>query len=510
MSLVHGSRRFQCNHLLLLLLCLLGDGTSTLLADELDNDWPMWGRTAARNMVSPVGSVHIDFDTDTKRGILWTARLGSETYGNPVVAGEKVFIGTNNGGKHRPAIKGDRGCLLAFDSRTGRFLWQLTRDKLKQGRANDWPEVGIASTPCVLGDRLWVVSNRAELLCIDTEGFQDGENDGLVRDEVHQDQEDADIVWILDMIETLGVFPQNLANSSPLVIDDMVYVVTSNGKSEDKQSIPSPLAPSFLGVAKESGQVVWKDHSPGENIIDGQWGSPAAGIVAGKPQLFFPGGDGWIYALDPKTGAHLWKCNLNAPRYVGEDRDSRNAVVATPVFFDNSVILGVGRDPEQGEGTGHLYRIDATRTGDITDSGILWHYGGEDGEEQPIFRRTLSTVAVVDGLVYAADIAGFVHCLDLKTGEKLWIADLLASTWGSPFVVDGKLVIGDEDGDLAVLKSGRKLEPLFETNLGGAVYGTPAFANGTLFVSSRSELFAIDTRAPETSTKTRSSSATDR
>lgn len=452
----------------------------------------MWGRTPSRNLVSPARRIAIDFDTETGRGVQWTAKLGSETYGNPVIAGGKVFIGTNNHAGYRPGIQGDKGCLLAFDGKTGTFFWQLSRDKLEQGRANDWPEVGIASTPAVEGDRLWVVTNRAELLCLDTEGFHDGENDGPIKDEVHREREDADIVWSLDMIGALGVYPQNLANSSPLILGDMVFLVTSNGKSEDKRTIPSPQAPSFLGVDKHTGAVVWRDNSPGENVIDGQWGSPAAGIVDGKAQVYFPGGDGWLYALDPATGAHLWKCNLNAPRFVSDDRESRGALVATPVFIDGSVIIGVGRDPEQGEGTGRLFRIDATREGDVTDSGILWHYGGEDDDQQPLFRRTISTVAVADGMVYATDIAGFLHCLDVKTGKRLGMADLLASTWGSPLVIDGKVIIGDEDGDLAVLRTGPTLEPLFATNLGSAIYGTPAFANGRLYLSSRTALFAIE------------------
>ena len=73
--------------------------------------------------------------------------------------------------------------------------------------------------------------------------------------------------------------------------------------------------------------------------------------------------------------------------------------------FDNKVFIGVGQDPEHGEGAGHLWAIDATQTGDISDKGKVWHFGDKN------FNRTLSSVAIKDGLVYAADLSGNVIVL---------------------------------------------------------------------------------------------------
>ncbi|MCH5375919.1 MAG: PQQ-like beta-propeller repeat protein, partial [Planctomycetes bacterium] len=154
-------------------------------------DWPCWGGGINRNMVNATTGFSDAFTpktpvTDPQKlhkvpetpiddfNVLWTARLGSQTYGNPVVAHGKVWVGSNNGGEYRPQHTGDRGVVLCFDEKSGEFLWQLTRAKLPQGRVNDWPEQGICSTPCVEGDRMWVVTNRAELMCLDTEGFLDG------------------------------------------------------------------------------------------------------------------------------------------------------------------------------------------------------------------------------------------------------------------------------------------------------------------------------------------------
>ncbi len=110
----------------------------------------MWGGSPNRNQFNPSTGISLDFQLPTKtepgKKILWTAKLGSQTYGSLVVSGRKVFVGTNNGGEYRPDLRGDRGVLLCFDEETGKFLWQLTRDKLPAGRVNDWPEQGIVST----------------------------------------------------------------------------------------------------------------------------------------------------------------------------------------------------------------------------------------------------------------------------------------------------------------------------------------------------------------------------
>ena len=133
-------------------------------------------------------------------------------------------------------------------------------------------------------------------------------------------------------------------------------------------------------------------------------------------------------------------------------------------------MLAVGQDPEHGEGTGHLWRIDATKKGDISpetgekgkpgkknaNSGVIRHYGGVDDEKEDIFRRTLSTVSIHKGNVYAADLSGFIHCIDFKTGKRHWVHDLLSAVWGSTLVVDDHVFIGNEDGKLTVLKADTK------------------------------------------------------
>jgi outer membrane protein assembly factor BamB len=464
------------------LLILAAAGMAAVQApDRPARDWPMWGGTPGRNMVSSATGLPSEWDVETGKNIKWVAELGSQSYGNPVVASGLVFVGTNNEALRDPKQDGDRGVVMAFREDTGEFWWQHTHAKLESGQANDWPYQGIASSPLVDGNRLYYVSNRGVLLCVDTEGFHDQENDGPLTDETLTGPTDADVIWAFDMIKELGVFPHNLANSSPTMSGDLVFISTSNGHDESHAKVPRPNAPSVIAVSKATGKLVWGDNSVGDRILHGQWSSPALGTIGGVTQLVSAQGDGWVRGYEATTGRKLWEFDTNPKEAVWPK--TRNELIATPVIVGGRVYIGNGQDPDNGEGTGNFYAIDATRRGDITQSGRVWGFAD--------IRRTISTAAVADGLVYISDFSGFLHCLDADTGTQLWKHDLFSAVWGSPFVVDGKVYLGDEDGDLVVLAHGREKKVLAEMSMGGSVYGTITPANGALFLTARNRLFAI-------------------
>jgi outer membrane protein assembly factor BamB len=446
----------------------------------VSQDWPMWGGTPQRNMFSQIKNLPTLWDVATGKNIKWKAELGSTSYGNPVIADGKIFLGTNNDNPRNPDITGDKGILLCLREGDGKLLWQAVHDKLES--AYDWPEQGVCSSPVVEGKKLYYVSNRGELVCLDSEGFLDGKNDGQFLDEKYKSPKDADILWKLDMIKELGVVPHNMSNSSPVIWGDLVFAITSNGQDENAGKVTSPLAPSFIAVDKNSGKVVWQDNSPRDRILHGQWASPALGEIAGAMQAFFPGGDGWLYGFEAKTGKKLWSFNLNPKDAVWPK--TLNYVISTPVFYEGKIYLAVGQDPENGEGIGHMYAIDPNgKSGDISETGRVWQYDK--------IRRSVSTAAIADGMVYISDYAGFVHCLDIASGKSSWTYDMLAAIWGSPFAADGKVYIGDEDGDLAILQAGKEMKKLAEISMGNAVYGTPVAANGVLYIMTRTTLYAI-------------------
>lgn len=505
-------------------------------------DWPQWGGWHGKNNTPDATGIPTKWDVDSGENILWSAALGSQTYGNPVVANGKVYVGTNNGAGHlaRYPNSVDLGCLLCFDEKTGKLLWQASSPKLPTGRVHDWPLQGICCAPYVDGERLWYVTSRGEVACLDTEGFHDGENDGPYTVEVNQNKDEADIIWTFDMMGKLGVSQHNMCSCSVTVYGDILLVNTSNGVDESHINLPAPNAPSFIAMNKDTGKVLWTDKSPGTNILHGQWSSPTVAEFEGQAQALFAGGDGWLYSFDPAgnddgTAKLLWKfdCNPKESKWVLGGRGTRNNLIATPVIYDGNIYVAVGQDPEHGEGIGHLWCIDPNKRGDVSptlavdkdgkpvahrrlqavepdkgekaipndNSAVIWHYSEVDSngngkmefEEQ--MHRSCGTVCIKNDILFIADFSGLFHCLDAKTGKPYWTYDMFAAAWGSPLIVEDNVYIGDEDGDVTIFKVAKEQKMVAEINMGSAVYSTPIVANDTLFISNKSTLYAIGKKA---------------
>ncbi len=505
-------------------LALAALSAGLALPRAVADDWPQWGgNDPGRNMYSPARGLPDSFDPGklkpgteevdlrTTRNVKWVAKLGAQSYGNVTVAGGKVFIGTNNESPRDKKHVGDRSILMVFDEKTGEFLWQLVVPKLISGKVNDWEGLGLLSSPTVQGNRVYLVSSRCEVLCLDTEGMANG-NDGPFKDEaqyiagpgkprIEPGPKDADIIWRYDMMDELGVFPHNASNCSLLIVDDILYACTSNGQDWTHSNIPSPNSPSFIALDKKTGEYLGEEDAKiSTRIFHGQWSSPSAGKVNGRQLVFFGGGDGWCYAFDAKPvkepdGSFLktfWKYDCNPPEYKIKDgkpikypaAEGPSEINATPVFWKNRVYVATGQDPEHGEGVGILTCIDATRTGDITRTGAIWKYDK--------IHRSISTVSITpDGLLFVGDFSGFLHCLDAETGKVYWTHDLKSHIWGSTLAADGKVYVGDEDGDFTVLAASKEKKVISAVNLGAPVYSTPVVANGVIYVASNTQLFAF-------------------
>ena len=550
---------------------------------SLTLNWPQWGGDAQHNN-TPIGhNIPTDWNTGSfdyrtgkwdptnAKNIKWVSRLGSQSYGNAVVADGQIYVGTNNSGgwlKRYPA-KVDLGCLLCFDSKTGDFLWQHSSEKLPSGRVHDWPLQGICCAPLVEGDRLWFVTSRGEVRCLDTKGFYDGENDGpfLEEEKILKESEtidhlkhEADVVWSYDMMAEMGISQHNMCSCSVISAGDILLVNSSNGVDVEHNYIPAPEAPSFFAMDKTTGKVLWTDNSPGLNILHGQWSSPTYAVLGGQPQAIFAGGDGWVYSFDPKgtkdgKSKLLWKFDANPKTSFWElgGRGTRNNIIATPVIYEGRVYVAVGQDPEHGEGIGHLWCIDPTKRGDVSpdlaynasaprtviapkrvqavvpeegdltrpnpNSAAIWQYSSFDqnGDGEVDFEETMhrscGTVAIRDDILYIADFSGLFHCLDAETGKVHWTYDMLAASWGSPLIVEDKVYIGDEDGEVSIFRHSAdpaiamrdvdgELEPFYGVrDMNNSVYSTPIVADNVLYISNRTHLFAIAEGASPTITK---------
>ncbi len=236
--------------------------------------------------VTQTGNPPVDWDTITGRNIVWSVELGNDTFGQPVVAGDTVYVGTDNARHLNPACQEECGVLMAFWVTDSTLLWQDVAPRVQRG-LREFLLPSTTSAPCVEGNRLYYVTAECQLRCLDTQGFRDGENNGPYREEVFQDNAAADIIWELDLCARLGVFPHEASNSEVLPVGDLLIVATSNGQNEGHTRGPSPRAPSLIAVDKHSGEVVWRAIGPGGQVLHGQWSSPVAANVYGRTQVLF-------------------------------------------------------------------------------------------------------------------------------------------------------------------------------------------------------------------------------
>ena len=505
-------------------------------------DYPMLGLNPSRNMVSPeknlptsadAGKAKDDggpVDLSTTQNVRWIAKLGSAAYGNVTIADGRVFIGTNNNVPRDPKYQGDHGIVLCLDEKTGALLWQLAAPKLDTGNVSDWEAVGICSSPTVDGDHVYIVTNRCEVLCLDVHGQAGGQNRGPFTDEaqyvagpgktpIAQGPNDADILWRFDMRQELGAFPQKQTSGSVLVVGDKLFVNTSNGVDSNltRKHLPSPNCPAIICLDKNTGKLLAVERSGiSRRTWICNWSSPAYGVIAGRPTVVMGGGDGYCYGFSTEIGPsqeppapaapgdpplvptlkELWRFDCNPPqRHVKNGKplqygapDGPSFVAASPVVSGDRVYIAIGQEPDQASGRGALNCIaPLSLTGDISAAGRAWCNPGVGLSD--------STASVGGGLVYLADLSGAVHCLDGADGHELWKYDTQAGLYGSTLLADGKVYVGNENGQLQILAARRELKIIGAIDMKTPIHSTPVAANGVLYIATDDSLYALENKA---------------
>jgi len=525
---------------LLALLAIFATTTTVRAAD-----WPAWGGSdLGRNMVSCERDLPETFKPGEKstngEGILpgttenvrWVTKLGTFICGNPTVADGRVFVGTDDESlQHDTRLKRTKGGMIwCLDEKTGEMLWRLPvpvrpKDRLPVDAHYGQQNLGVCSSPTVVGNRAYVVTNAAEILCLDVRGQANGDH-GPFTDEgqyiagahnppVALEKTDGDILWKYDLVDDLGICPHDVAACSVLVDGRFLYSVSCNGVNHEHTFCLHPDAPSFIALDALTGKLLATDSEDlGHHLWHCLWSPPTIGMVNGRKLVFFGGGDGVCYAFEalqevpsqPIQFKKVWSYDCDPPNfrhpegedefnyYIGDKRKKYTTnvddgafvgpseIIAAPVFHNGRVYCTIGQDPMHGRGRGLLHCIDASKTGDITQTGCVWTYDG--------IERSIASIAIEDGLLFATDLSGHVHCLDEKTGKPYWVYATNADTWSTPLIADGKVYINTKK-KLVVLSASKEMKLISEVPLGSAAYATPVAANGTLFICSQSYLWVV-------------------
>lgn len=470
----------------------------------------MGGRTPGRNPVSPEKNPPTTWQAGTAdampRNVKWTAAVGSRALGGPVVAGGLVWVGTND---YDPDVPRDFAVLACFRESDGKLLYRYKSPRLtfkvvgpeQQGQS-------LSGSPLAEGDRLWFCTNRREVVCLDV---------GPLRRGTGEPRE----VWKLDMPKAFGLKPWVLAipghdaDGSPVGHGEFLFVPT--GRGLDIGWMPTPPAPSLACLRKDTGTVVWTADVPGPPPPRGHYSSPTVIEVAGRPQVVHPQSDGRVRAFEPDTGKLLWTFDPNRPGAERDDATTRRppedpwrCVFAAPVYADGRLYFATGESPDYGTGYARLFCIDPSKRGDISreldagggkakanpNSALVWEFHKVGPKEADRMHTTNAAVAVHGGLVVATDMWGFVHCLDAATGARQWSHDTKAPIQGGPLVVDGKIYVGNDEGEVWVFELSR-VKTVVARNRGDHLGRAPlVYANGVLYQLAETTLYAIARERP--------------
>ena len=465
------------------------------------------------------------FDLESGRNVKWSAPLGTHSHSTPIVAGGRIYIGTNNSAPRDPAQKGDRGVMMCLDEKDGHLLWQLVVPKRDEDKYFDWPEEGMSSPVTVDGDRVYLVTNRHEVMCLDARGMANG-NDGPFTDEAahliphaapppaftpvlpdtggaHDEVGplNADILWMFDMPSGAGIWPHDGAHSSIVVLGDFLYVNTGTGVDNSHKAIRTPDAPSLIVLEKSTGRFVARDDEHiAPNIFHATWSSPSVGKVGGRDVIFFCGGDGIVRAFEPLANAPpagevaklktVWRFDPDptSPKddphaFLNNRQQGPSNIYAMPVVMGDRLFIAGGGDVFWGKNEAWLKCIRTAGEGDITSNATVWTY--------PLDRHTMSTPAISNGLIFTADTSRHIHCVDEATGQPVWVQDTTGDFWGSPLVADGKVFIGSRKGDFWIMAASRGKKVLSMVEFKKPMSATPTAANGVLYIATMTRLYAI-------------------
>lgn len=242
-----------------------------------------------------------------------------------------------------------------------------------------------------------------------------------------------------------GAFDDRGLASSPVVIEGTVVVqVACQGDS------------FVLGIDAQTGQTKWRKDLPRVTA----WTSPTPFLFQGKHLVLVHSAKDF-QAMDPATGESHWQI------------EARGALIPSPTADDNSIFIASG-------GLTRLTVNDGSSSPDKT-----W-------TEQKL--AVSSSCPIVAGKhLYLIRGNNILTCGDTDKGEVAWQLRLKASKiWATPLLIGDLLYVVNDAGMTQVVDvSGKEGRVVSENDLAEEMLGSPAFANGALFLRGVSHIYKV-------------------
>ena len=407
---------------LCVVLCLIASAVVAVLAQSPSTDWPQW-RGLERNGVSHETGLMREWPR-TGPAVAWSATQLGAGYGSVAVAGNRVFV---QGMKNRQSL------VTSLDRASGKPVWSVALGSAQENDRGSGPR----STPTVDGDRVYVLTENGDLVCL------------LVAD--------GKMVWQRNILREFSGRNINwLISESPLVDGNRV-IVSPGGRNA-----------GMAALDKMTGATVWVSK---ELSDEAGYASPVVADVQGVRTIMTLTGNAGV-GVRASDGKVLW-------RYGNVANNTAN--ITTPIYSNGKVFF----TSAYGTG-GALLGLRAT---------------GQDVSAQEIyFTRNMQNhhggVVLVDGYLYGFNNS-ILTCLEFETGKVMWRDRSVGK--GSVAYADGHLYVLSEDNVVGLVEASpkgyRETGRFSIADQGWPSWAHPVISGGRLFVRNQNVLASYDVRA---------------
>lgn len=400
------------------------------------------------------------WNAEKQENILWKTAIPGLSHASPIIWGDRVFVITAISSDPKTSFNPkDRGIDLAndgvkhtwriygLDKQTGRIIWEKTayegvpraKRHVKATQAN--------STPATDGRYVVALFGSEGLDCYDLNGK---------------------LLWKQDLgVLNPGLWDDPTSSwghaSSPIIYRDLVIVQADGHKQ------------SFIAAFNlKDGKQAWRVER-GEIT---SWSTPTIHETKDRTELIANGGR-YIRGYDPLTGKEIWRFSDN----------NTEVKMQAPLIANGLIYITGGYPPGRA-----MYAFRPGAVGDIslkpgqeTNEFIAW----QSSKGSPY----TPTPIIYEDLLYICADNGVLSAYDAKTGTLIYQQRLPSSFSASPVAADGKLYLASQDGEVFVVKAGRKYELLATNPMGQALMATPAISDGLLIVRAEDYIYAIGQRS---------------
>lgn len=228
----------------------------------------------------------------------------------------------------------------------------------------------------------------------------------------------------------------------------------------------------IIALDAATGEVAWKTERSGERNPEPQlkkaYGSPIVTEIGGRPVLLSTGAD-WLYAYDPTDGRELWKQAYGVLGF---------SIVPRPIVGHGMAYMSTSfMQPE-------LLAVKLP-SGDALPE-IAWRV-------KKSVPNIPSPILVGDEIVMVSD-KGVATCLDAESGEVRFSERLGGNFCSSPLYADGRIWVGNREGQTFVLTPGKEFHVEATNQLDGEIMATPIAVGPALFLRTDKAVYRIEQR----------------